>query len=118
VTRTLAGAGVLVALVDDKKPSELARRLSAALRARRWSGDEELAEEIDAALVGAGTGRRPIPVDLSELADLLEGGLSRGASGLLDLASGQIWPGEVLDDPALDWPDVEQDSDRWLALPT
>jgi Uncharacterised protein family (UPF0158) len=115
----LAGAGVLVCLVGDERPSEVARRLSAALRARSWPGDEELAEEIDAALVGAGTGRRPVPVDLSELADLLEGGQSGDADGLLDLATGQIWPGELLADPApaLDLPDVDEDPDRWLAVP-
>jgi len=117
----LAGAGLLVALADEESWGEVARRLSAALRERRWVGDQELAEEIDAALVGRGTGRRAVPVDLSELADSLEGGLSGDAGGLLDLVTGQIWPGEVLDYPApdlCDLPDVDDDPDRWLELPT
>jgi hypothetical protein len=116
----LVGAGVLVALVDNGEPVEVARRLSAALRGRDWLGDEELAEEIDDALVGQDTGRRPVPVDLGELAAPLQDGPSGG--GLLDLTTGEIWPSELFDDPYLnvadlELPDVDEDPDRWLELP-
>lgn len=113
----LAGEGMLVVLVKDRKQGEVARRTSASLRARGWPGDDELAGEIDAALVGECTGRRPVPVDLGELAEFLEGGVNGGAGGLLDLVAGQIWPDEVLEEACIDVPDVEEDPDRWLPLP-
>jgi hypothetical protein len=113
----LAGEGMLVILAKDRRHGEVARPTSASLRARGWPGDEELAEEIDAALGGERTGRRPVPVDLEELAGTLDGDLNNGAGGMLDLGTGEIWPDEVLDEDAIDVPDVDEDPDRWLPVP-
>ena len=71
----LAGDGLIAAIkqrVDGA--AELACDLVAALRQRGWDGDDELADQLDAQL-GSGPAAmlRPLPVDLEELAGILEG---------------------------------------------
>ena len=71
----LAGDGLLAALDQRvENAPELARRFAAALRGRAWPGDVTLADQLEAAV---GTGPQPLlrslPVDLDELADVLEG---------------------------------------------
>ena len=64
--------GALAARADGVE--ELARRCVIGLRERGWEGDGELADGIEAAL-GSGPVPllRPLPVDLEELAGVLEG---------------------------------------------
>ena len=71
----LIGDGLIAALgrhVDDA--TAVARECIAELRERGWDGDDELADQLDA-LLGTGATRllRPLPVDLEELAGVLEG---------------------------------------------
>ena len=69
----LAGDGLLVALPQQTGGArELAGACLDALRERMAEGDEELAEELAAALGGAVLMRRPVPVDLDELSSGLE----------------------------------------------
>ncbi|HTX00585.1 MAG TPA: hypothetical protein VMD59_17525, partial [Acidimicrobiales bacterium] len=85
----LAGDGLLVVLAHVvEKPSYLVRRCAGQLRERAWDGDNDLADQLDAAL-----GDRPAPVlrpllvDLAELAGILEGDPAHGG-GRIDLRTG------------------------------
>ncbi|MBO0863655.1 MAG: hypothetical protein J2P16_01095 [Mycobacterium sp.] len=107
----LAGDGLLDALARDVEgAAELASHCAAALRERGWSGDEELAEQLQAALdQGATPLLRPLPVDLEQLASLLEGDL-RWGGGRIDLKTGDCWPGDL----EYEEEDADDDEDRWL----
>ncbi|MFE5703850.1 hypothetical protein [Rhodococcus koreensis] len=49
---------------------------------RGWTGDDELTDQIDAALgVAAAPMLRPLAVDLDELTSMLEGDAVHGAAG-------------------------------------
>ncbi|HEY5151875.1 MAG TPA: hypothetical protein VIJ23_19095, partial [Mycobacterium sp.] len=71
----LIGDGLVVALVlHARGAADLAVACEQALRERGWEGDDELADQLGGLL---GTGPtpllRPLPVDLEELAGVLEG---------------------------------------------
>src|SRR5437868_6806004 len=71
----LAGDGVIAAVMQRVEgAAELARELVVGLRQRGWDGDDELAEQLEAEL-GSGPAAmlRGLPVDLDELAGILEG---------------------------------------------
>jgi hypothetical protein len=108
----LAGDGLLDALAKDVEGAvELAAQCAAALRERCWDGDEDLADQLQAALGrGATPLLRSVPVDLEELASLLEGDPLCGG-GRIDLRSGECWP-HSLDSGEDD--DDENDEDHWL----
>jgi hypothetical protein len=108
----LAGDGLLDALAKDVEGAvELAAQCAAALRERCWDGDEDLADQLQAALGRAATPLlRALPVDLEELASLLEGDPLCGG-GRIDLRSGACWPHSV--EYGEDDGD-ENDEDRWL----
>jgi hypothetical protein len=72
-------------------PSWLASSWSAC-GSEGWDGDDELAEQLEAQL-GSGPAAilRALPVDLEELAGILEGDpLSVG--GRIDIRTGEVWP--------------------------
>jgi hypothetical protein len=95
---------------DVVNAGELAAQCAAALRERGWKGDDELADQLQAALDTRATPLlRPLPVDLEELASLLEGGLLDGG-GRIDLKTGECWP----DNLDYDEDDADEDQDRWL----
>ena len=110
----LAGDGLLRAVAQDvENADELAAQCAAALRERGWSGDEELAGQLQAALdTGATPLLRPLPVDLEELASLLEGGSLCGG-GRIDLKTGGCWPDNLEYDED-DADEADEDQDRWL----
>jgi hypothetical protein len=71
----LAGDGVIAAVMQRVDgAAELAREFVVALRQRGWDGDDELADQLEAQL-GSGPAAmlRALPVDLEELAGILEG---------------------------------------------
>ena len=108
----LAGDGLLDALAQGVEGAvDLAAQCAAALRERCWDGDEELADQLQAALGrGATPLLRSLRVDLEELASLLEGDPLCGG-GRIDLRSGVCWPygvGYGEDD------EDDDDEDRWL----
>jgi hypothetical protein len=113
----LAGDGILDAIAQGvPAAAELAAQCAAALRERDWEGDEELADQLLAALdQGAVPMLRPLPVDLEELASLLEGDPVWGG-GRIDLKTGDCWPG-VSDYDEDDGEDEDENDPaelRWL----
>lgn len=109
-TLQLAGDGLLDAVAQGAPDAiELAARCAGALRERAWTGDEELAEQLLAILnQGATPMLRPLPVDLDQLADLLEGDPRQGG-GRIDLETGDCWP------EMSDYEENEDDEEgRWL----
>ncbi len=105
----LAGDGLLDAVKQGTpEAAELAAQCAAALRERAWEGDEKLADQLDAILnVRATPMLRPLPVDLEQLASLLEGDPVWGG-GRIDLRTGDCWP------ESTDYEDEDEDEDRWL----
>jgi hypothetical protein len=113
----LAGDGALVALAERvDEAGELARCCAAALRARDWEGDDELAEQLEGAL-----GLRPVPllrrlpVDLDELSCVLEGDPARGG-GRIDLRTGEVWPQAAVDYEHETGGEDDDDPDQWLEV--
>lgn len=110
----LIGDGLLgMFRVPTEGIDEAARQRVAALRDRGWEGDADLAAGLEAA---RGSGPvpllRPLPVDLEELAGVLEGDPVNGG-GRIDLRTGDVWP-----QPAIEYAEeTEEDDDdeeRWL----
>ena len=89
------------------------------LRQRDWAGDDELADQLDAKL-GSGPAPmlRPLPVDLDELADILEGD-PLNAGGSIDLTTGEVCSQAAIE-YALETGEEDEDSaddpERWLAV--
>jgi hypothetical protein len=89
----------------------------AALRERDWEGDDALADQLDALLgSSAMPDLRPLPVDLDELAGILEGDPMYGG-GRVDLATGEVWPAPAVDyalEIGQEDEDESDDPDKWL----
>lgn len=113
----MIGDGLLAAVgADVDGASALARACVDALGERRWEGDRELAEALDAALgVGPTTMLRPLPVDLEELAGILEGDPVHGG-GRIDLTTGEVWPQSAIEyaEEVGETDEEGEDPDHWL----
>ena len=116
----LAGDGLSAALIQDVEGApELARQLVDLLRQREWTGDHELADQLDDQL-GSGPAPmlRPLLVDLDELADILEGDPLHGG-GRIDLTTGEVWAQAAIE-YALETGEEDEDSaddpERWLPV--
>ena len=112
------GDWVLAALEQHADgAAEAARLMIAALRERDWEGDDALADQLDALLgSSAMPDLRPLPVDLDELAGILEGDPMYGG-GRVDLATGEIWPAPAVDyaqEIGQEDEDESDDPDKWL----
>ena len=113
----LIGDGLLAAVRQGSEGSaDLAQECVDALRERRWTGDQELAEALDAALGNGPTPMlRPLPVGLEELSMVLEGDPVQG-DGRIDLRTGEVWPGSAIE-YGVEVGEIEEDDDdpeRWL----
>jgi hypothetical protein len=112
------GDWVLAALEQHADgAAEAARLMVAALRERDWDGDDVLADQFDA-LMGSSAmpDLRPLPVDLDELAGILEGDPMYGG-GRVDLATGEVWPAPAVDyarEIGQEDEDESDDPDKWL----
>jgi len=112
------GDWVLAALEQHADgAAEAAHLMIAALRDRDWEGDDVLADQLDA-LLGSGAIQdlRPLPVDLDELAGILEGDPMYGG-GRVDLATGEVWPVPAIDyarEMGQEDEDESEDPDKWL----
>jgi hypothetical protein len=96
--------------------AQLAERTAIALRQRGWEGDDELADAIDDARHQRAGGLTELPVDLEELAMLLDAGGPSASGGRIDLHTGEVWPKTALEEA---WPGSEDeldDEDRWLGV--
>lgn len=112
----LIGDGLLAALCGGiDGATELARKCADALLERSWEGDRELSEALAAALGDGPTPTlRPLPVDLEELAMILEGDPVHGG-GRIDLRTGEVWPQSAIEyADEVGEIDEDDDSDRWL----
>ena len=116
----LAGDGVIAAVMQRVDgATELAREFVVGLRQRGWEGDDELADQLEAQL-GSGPAAMPraLPVDLEELAGILEGDpLSVG--GRIDIRTGEVWPQAAIDyavESGEEEEDISDDPERWLAV--
>ena len=116
----LAGDGLIAAVMQRVDgAAELARKLVIGLRQRGWEGDDELAEQLEAQ-VGSGPAAmlRAVPVDLEELAGILEGDpVSIG--GRIDITTGEVWSQAAIE-YALETGEEDEDSgddpERWLPV--
>lgn len=113
--------GDAVLLVAGERPDDVrsaARRCVAGLRARDWYGDAELADRLESVLGwGPAPLLRGIPVDLEELAGVLEGDPVMGG-GRVDLRTGEVWPQaaiEYAEEIGEADPDA-LDDERWLPV--
>jgi Uncharacterised protein family (UPF0158) len=114
----LIGDGLLVALQQGVQEAPgLARDCIAALRVRDWWGDKELADSLEARLSTPQVRLlKPLPVDLEELAMVLEGDPVY-AGGRIDLLTGEVWPNsaiEYAEEIGENDSDDDDDPERWL----
>lgn len=114
----LFGDGMLAALVQRvDHAAEPATECVDGLRRRGWYGDDDLADQLDAALGrGATPMLRALPVDLDELATILEGDPLNGG-GRIDLRTGEVWHRAAIDyahEMGGEDEDESGDPDRWL----
>ncbi len=113
----LIGDGLLAAVSDGIGDApELAHTCVNALGERSWKGDHELAEALAVALGDGPTPMlRPLPVDLEELATILEGDPVHGG-GRIDIRTGEVWPQSAIE-YAEEVGEIDEDDDdpeRWL----
>jgi Uncharacterised protein family (UPF0158)/Plasmid pRiA4b ORF-3-like protein len=115
-----AGAAVLAVFDHDRERlANLAISLVNRLTERGYLGDEELSALLLGALRGEALPAPLLPVDLDELAEVLEGDPTFSTGGYLDLVTGEVIdaaitnPGMVGEDAI----DVEAEPDRWLEVP-
>jgi Uncharacterised protein family (UPF0158) len=88
--------------------------LAAALRQRGWIGDTELAVALIDHAEQRASELIPIGVDLDDLAEVVD--QSASSESYIDLESGVVWPGELLDfDQGPDDFDPD-DAGRWLLV--
>ncbi|TQM09001.1 UPF0158 family protein [Pseudonocardia kunmingensis] len=111
----MIGDGLVAALADQVDgAAELAADCAARLRARGWTGDDELADQLE----GRSTRElRPVPIDLEQLIMVFED--SEG--GRLDLQTGEAWPEYTFDYATTgmettEEEEEEEDEDRWLYI--
>jgi len=113
----LIGDGLLAAIRAGTDGSvDLAYLCVTALQAREWEGDRELAEALEAALSsGPPPMLRPPPVELEELAMVLEGDPVDGG-GRIDLRTGEVWPQSAIeyDEEVGEIEEGDEDAERWL----
>ena len=112
----LIGDGLVAALIERVDgAAETAADCATRLRERGWFGDDELADQLEARLgTHPAPMLRPLPVDLEQLAMILEGDPVSGG-GRIDRQTGEVWP-----QPAIEYAveigeePEDEDSDRWL----
>jgi hypothetical protein len=111
---------VLIGALDRAAPGadDLAGRCVAALRARDWDGDRQLADTLEQTRARVRSRELvELAVDLEQLADLLDAGPDSGP-GRLDLVTGEAWPQAAFEDEWTDEPNDDQtnDAERWLTV--
>ncbi|MGV9870611.1 UPF0158 family protein [Rhodococcus koreensis] len=107
----------LIAAIDDHVDGahQVAAECAAALRVRDWTGDDDLADQLEAAVGMSATPMlRAVAVDLEELSSLLEGDPAYGG-GRIDLRTGDTWPTMIADEMFDD--EADDDPDRWFYVP-
>lgn len=110
----IAGEALLVALdLGTLSAEALARACAVSATARGWDGDSELAADLRRGLAEpGGSDLTPVPVELEQLADLLQGG-EHSSGGRLNVRTGEAIPELLYADGQFDDED-EADEDDWL----
>jgi hypothetical protein len=113
----LIGDGLISALAEQIEDApELAADCISALSERGWHGDTELVEHLQALL---GTGPTPmlrsLPIDLEELAGILEGDPIHGG-GRVDVRTGEVWSRAAIDYAQEIGEQTDDDEERWLSV--
>ena len=122
----LIGDGLATALAQHIPGAEdLAAECVRQLRERDWDGDVELADQLDGQLgVGPPSLLRPLPIDLEELAAVLEGDPLTDKARI-DLRTGEVWPWSAIEYAVetgdlnaadFDEDDNSGDPERWLPV--
>jgi hypothetical protein len=116
----LLGDGLLAAVSQHVDGAvELAADCVKALRERGWYGDDELADHLDAVLdVAPMPMLRPLPVDLAELAGILEGD-ELGGGGRIDRQTGEVWHRAAIEyaqEEGEEDPDESDDPEQWICV--
>lgn len=116
----MIGDGLVAALADRVEgAAETAAACAERLRDRGWTGDDELADQLEARLGTRPTPMlRPLAVDVEDVAMVLDGDPTSGG-GRIDLRSGEVLPDftfEYLVEIGEEPDDEDQDPDRWLQV--
>lgn len=114
------GAGIPMVLEQRKTDGEpVAASVINRLTFRGFPGDQELAEQLLAALRDEPLEGKAVPVDLEMLSSTLEGEIEFSAGAYVDLHTGEVIS-DILTDPATAGDDLAIDTDkepeRWLWL--
>jgi len=97
-----AGSAVQMALgKDPDRVGSLAISLMQRLQDRGLPGDDELAKDLLAELRGEAPQGHRLPVDLEELAGLIEGDPLNDRGGFLDRRTGEMIPAFLIDEVTL-----------------
>lgn len=115
----LQQVGIAVQVAPEREPDRItaiAVSVLNRLSLRNLPGDDVLHEDLLAHVRGTPVAARRVPVDLSELAEELGDPLE--PEGALDLVTGEVYPGALLDEAEVgdDAVDVESEPERWLPL--
>lgn len=116
----LVGDGLLAAVSQQVEgATELGADCAKALRQRAWYGDDDLADHLDAVLgVAPMPMLRPLPVDLDDLAGILEGD-ELGGGGRIDRQTGEVWHRAAVEyarEMGEEDPDESDDPERWIRV--
>jgi hypothetical protein len=114
----LIGDGLLAAVSQQVEgATDLASDCVKGLRERGWYGDDDLADHLEALLaVAAMPMLRPLPVDLADLAGILEGD-ELGGGGRIDRQTGEVWHRaavEYAQEMGEEDADESDDTERWI----
>ncbi len=112
----IAGQAVLVALAQQTPGAAgVARAIVTRLSEREWDGDDELRTQLEQALGDdAGSALPPIPLDLDQLVDLLQGG-EHHCGGRLNVRTGEALPDLLFAELPDQFDEDEQAvEDEWL----
>ncbi len=114
----MLGDGLVAAVADNVDgAAETAAAVAASLRDRGWTGDDELADQLESRLGTIPTPMlRPLAVDLEALAMVLEGDPISGG-GRIDLQTGEVVHEFMFEDLVeIDEEPDDEDPDRWLEV--
>jgi hypothetical protein len=105
-----------VEAVDDPGARVIMDLLVPRLHERGWLGDDELVAEFERVSRGEDADLRPIPVNLDELASHLEDPTEFDEGGVLEVATGQLWPRDPMGMAGIEEPDDFDDPDAFIGV--
>ena len=110
--RASGGAEGAAASESDAEVARLLAGIAGRLHERGWTGDEYLAQDIEAELSGVDTELRPLAVDVPELVQIMSSGGDFRSEGRLNLDTGEINEFQPFGDPFGAYDDEEDEEDE------